>query len=301
MSALDLAPLLAPIDGEHRAGRWLRYDAVYADIRRMREADDPDLPQGVWKRELKRADWNGVAARAADALASRSKDLLLAAWLTEAWVYLDGVAGLAAGLRLMAALARGFWSDLYPPLDGESVAARLRPVAWAADKLLIPLKSIRITAAGDEKPLTWADYERALYYENLEKSHPESARAAYANGAIAHERFTAAALMTPASFYKRLTDDLGDARAAVDELEATLDELAGAEETPSFAELRELLDTVAAFAEKRGVAAAPEGDADLAPLREAAEALLRTHSRDELLKALLAVPGMQRDEEEPMR
>ena len=57
---------------------------------------------------------------------------------------------------------------------------------------------------------------------------------------------------------------------------------------------------MAAFAEKRGVAAAPEGDAGLAPLREAAEALLRTHSRDELLKALLAVPGMQRDEEEPM-
>jgi type VI secretion system protein ImpA len=314
MTAIDLGPLLAPVAGANPAGQWLRHDPLYADIRRMREADDPNLPQGVWKRELKRADWRGVEELAYAALATRSKDLLLAAWLTEAWLRRLGFAGFAAGLRLMTALCRGFWNDLYPPLDGGSAAGRVAPVHWVAQKLVLPLKDIVVTApAGDDsRPLTWADGERARYYENLEKSHPESAAAAYRKGAVTHPEFIISASRTPAAFFAALAADLAESARALDELEATLVRLAGDEETPSFAPLRDVLDAVEAFVERmanrEADAAPPPAPAAIANpgeallrLREAAEFLLRTQSPEELRAALSALPGMSgENEEEPM-
>ena len=103
----DIDALLAPVSAENPSGESLRFDAVYDDIKRMREEEDAALPQGVWQRELKRADWSGVAALASQTLATRSKDLQLAAWLTEAWTRLFGFAGLAHGVRLIAALCDG--------------------------------------------------------------------------------------------------------------------------------------------------------------------------------------------------
>jgi type VI secretion system protein ImpA len=245
----DLAPLVAPIAGERPAGEWLRYDAVYDEIRKLRESDDPNLPQGVWKHELKRADWNGVADRASQALATRSKDLQLAVWLTEAWLHRNGYAGFAAGIRLISALCREFWDGLYPPLEGESAEARLAPLAWAAEKLVLPIKSIAVTApAGEDSvPLTWADAERALYYENLEKSHPESAATAYSTGVVTHPQFLMSASLTPAAFYGPVAHDLTEARAALDDLEETLVQLAGAEHTPSFGQLQTALQAISSF------------------------------------------------------
>ncbi len=142
----DLAPLLAPIAGEHPTGESLRNDAVYSEIRRLREEDDPNMDRGVWIHELKRADWQGVADRASQALTTRSKDLLLAAWLTEAWLHRSGFAGFAAGVGLISALCREYWEDLYPALEGESLDARLSPLVWAAEKFVLPLKSVLVTA-----------------------------------------------------------------------------------------------------------------------------------------------------------
>src|SRR5437764_2777266 len=167
----DLASPLAPIAGADPTGTWLRHDAVYSEIRKLRESDDASLPQGVWQHELKRADWSGVAERASQALATQSKDLQLAVWLTEAWLHRSGYGGFAAGIRLIASLCREFWDGLYPPLDPDSAEGRLAPLAWAAAKLVVPLKSVAVTApAGeDSAPLTWSDYERGLYQDNLEK------------------------------------------------------------------------------------------------------------------------------------
>jgi type VI secretion system protein ImpA len=248
--AFDLAPLLAPIAGAQAAGTWLRHDAVYSEIRKLREADDPNLPQGVWKHELKRADWAAVAERAADALATRSKDLQVAVWLTEAWLRRSGYGGFATGIRLITALCREFWDGLYPPLDPESADGRLAPLVWASEKLVLPLKGVPVTApAGeDSAPLTWSDYERALYYDNIEKRGAAPAGSASASGIVSHPQFLISVSLTPAAFYAPLAQDITESQAALDELEETLDQLAGAENTPSFGQLRTVLETVAAFA-----------------------------------------------------
>ena len=242
----DIAPLLAPIAGEHAAGEWLRFDGAYDDIRKLRESDDPSLPQGVWKRELKRADWPGVAGRTAAALATKSKDLQLAVWLTEAWLHTGGFAGFAAGMSAIAQLCDAFWDELYPPL-GEG---RFAPLAWAADKLVLPLESVAVTnpATEDATPLTWSDRKRALYYQNLEESHPEAATSAYQSGAPTVAQFSNSVAATKADWYTTLARDVAAARAAVDAVDSTLARHSDDTGVPNFGPLIETLDAIGAFA-----------------------------------------------------
>jgi type VI secretion system protein ImpA len=244
----DLAPLLAPIAGEHPTGDSLRNDAVYSEIRKLREEDDPNVDRGVWTHELKRADWQGVADRASQALATRSKDLLLAAWLTEAWLRRSGFAGFAAGVRLISALCREYWEGLHPALEGESLDARLSPLVWAAEKFVLPLKSVPVTAPSeDSAPMTWADCEHALYYDNLEKRGvaPAGARG---REAVTYPKFLISASLTPATFFATLAHDLAEAAHAIDDLDETLSQLAGAGKSPSFGQLQEVIETIGAFA-----------------------------------------------------
>ena len=53
---LDLEALLTPISAGKPAGEPLRYTGVYEAVEAARREDDPALPQGVWKTDLKRAD-----------------------------------------------------------------------------------------------------------------------------------------------------------------------------------------------------------------------------------------------------
>ena len=79
-----------------RRGVSLRYDPVYDQLRKLRKADD-ELPQGVWKSEPKRADWNALEELCLDVIETRSKDIQVAAWLLEAWIHLYGFAGAGRG------------------------------------------------------------------------------------------------------------------------------------------------------------------------------------------------------------
>jgi len=52
-----------------------------------------------------------------EAIAKKSKDLQVAAWLVEALVRRDGFAGLIEGLALIRGLIENFWDTLYPELE----------------------------------------------------------------------------------------------------------------------------------------------------------------------------------------
>ena len=78
--------LLNPIPGENPSGANLRYERVYDQIKEARTEDDESIPTGAWQRTVKKADFVLVIKLAGEALATKSKDLQLAAWLTEAHV-----------------------------------------------------------------------------------------------------------------------------------------------------------------------------------------------------------------------
>ena len=92
--------LLAPIAGPNPSGKNLKYDRVFDEIKESRR-EDVDVNQGEWKTALKTADWGKVVKAAGEALAKRSKDLQLAAWLIDALVRREGFAVLAPSFVLL--------------------------------------------------------------------------------------------------------------------------------------------------------------------------------------------------------
>lgn len=108
--------ILAPIEGDNPGGKDLRYDPVYDKIKEARREDD-DLSQGVWQTERKVADHVLVIKLTQEAIAKQSKDLQLAAWLTESLIKRNGFEGLKEGLDLCRGMVEAFWDHLYPELD----------------------------------------------------------------------------------------------------------------------------------------------------------------------------------------
>src|SRR6266513_2388772 len=101
--------LLSPIPGPNPSGENLRYAPVYDKIKQARTEDEDTTPQGDWQRERKKADWPTVLKLAGEALATKSKDLMLASWLGEALTKREGISGLADALELQRGLLEQFW------------------------------------------------------------------------------------------------------------------------------------------------------------------------------------------------
>lgn len=261
VEGLEIDPLLAPISDEAPAGVWLRFEPVYDEIKRLRAEEDAGLPQGVWQRELKRADWPAVADLCTAVLTGTSKDLQVAAWLTEAWIHLHGFPGLERGARLLAGLCRGFWTDLYPSLaqegDTEDAEARLAPLTWAADRLQLPLKRVQVTAPTGEDATAygWKDWEAGLYLANLSRLDAAGAAKEQERGMVPQAKFQVSISLTPAPWFAKIAAEAAGALAALDELDAELAVRCGPA-APSFTPLRSPLAAIRAFAvrvlEERG-------------------------------------------------
>lgn len=164
-SGLDVQALLAPVPGDDAAGKSLRYDPLFRAIADARRHDDESLPMREWERPLVRADWKRVAALASEALATRSKDFQLAAWLCEAWTHLHGVSGFCAGTRLLGALADAYWDGAWPRIDDGDADARSAPLAWLNETMPTVLAlHLPLLSLPDDEPvrLTLDLWERSL-------------------------------------------------------------------------------------------------------------------------------------------
>jgi type VI secretion system protein ImpA len=249
---LDLEALLTPISADKPAGESLRYSGVYEAVEEARREDDPALPQGVWKTELKRADWREAARLCLDALETRAKDLQLAAWLLEAWIHLEGLPGTTAGLSVLAALCESFWETVHPlPQEGDA-GYRMAPLEWVADRLPDAVRGIAVTAPGgsdDARACTYADLEGARHLDRLAKTDPEGARAVEARGRVTFDRFLVSVSLTPTPFYVTLVGDSRRALDALDVLAGLLSRLAAAD-APSFQRLGDALFALRHFAER---------------------------------------------------
>ncbi len=78
---------------------------------------------------------------AQDTLATISKDLQLAAYLTEALLQTERFAGLRQGLDLTYRLLTEFWDTVYPVIEDGDRELRARPLAWIGTMLDFPLRS----------------------------------------------------------------------------------------------------------------------------------------------------------------
>ncbi len=122
--------LLHPISDAQPGGADLAFSPELDAIAHARKFDDPSLDQGEWVTDLKEADWGFVVERCAQLLETRSKDLRLAVWLTEAAAYRHQLQGLAEGWRVLAGLCERFWDQgLFPESDDDH-EQRIGNLAW---------------------------------------------------------------------------------------------------------------------------------------------------------------------------
>ena len=127
-AVIDLEAMLQPISEESPSGESLRYAGIYDEITEARRADD-NLNQGEWQTELKVADYRRVVELAVPAITSQSKDLQIAAWLSESLVKIYGFAGLRDSIKLLTGLQDKFWETLHPEIDEGDMEGRANAIA----------------------------------------------------------------------------------------------------------------------------------------------------------------------------
>jgi type VI secretion system protein ImpA len=240
--------LLAPIAGPRPTGRDVRYEGDYELIIEARREDNAALPQGVWLHDLKRADWADVQRLCTDSLSTRSKDLQIASWLTEALVHLQGFAGLAHGFALLGELCERFWPDLYPAIEEGDLSGRVAPLEWLNEKLPSLLRSQPIvrSAADPDEHFSWTDYVNAQRLETLRQRDAGSAERSEAAGAVTLARFAACRQRTETALLNRTEAELKAALQALEFLNALLQQHCG-KEAPGLGAIRSAIEDLLAF------------------------------------------------------
>src|SRR5215216_2375709 len=165
---IDVEGLLAPISEDNPAGENFQYSGLHDEIREARRSED-NLEQGHWKRETKVAEWHRVMSLAIDALAHKTKDLQICAWLDEALVKLHGFTGLRDGLRVMRGLHERFWESLYPEIDEEDLDARVNSLIWIDEKLGLALKEVPVTMSMTGASYSFLQWQDTTNYDVPEK------------------------------------------------------------------------------------------------------------------------------------
>ena len=235
--------LLNPIAGENPSGQNLRYAPVFDKIKEARREDD-DAAQGDWKRERKVADWPLVVKTAEETLATKSKDLQLAAWLTEALLKTQGVGGLRDGLDLLKGLIEGFWDTLYPEIEDSDLEMRVAPLEWVGSRLERAVREVPLTRGG----YSWLAYKESrkvpTEQEAAEASSKAEAReAAVAEGKLTPEEFDKSFDSSPKAYYVQLAADFDTVLESL----AALDDLCAekfADVAPGYGPLRHTLEEV---------------------------------------------------------
>jgi type VI secretion system protein ImpA len=249
--------ILNPIEGQNRAGVHLLHEALFAEIKEARRADDDGFRR-PGDEKPKSADWSKVYELSSTALATKSKDLELASWLTESLLHREGFSGLKAGLDVLTGLLEQYWDALYPPLvqdDEDPAGDRAARLTWVGQVWSRPDKG-RVTAIQDV-PLTRKGYGLFRYKESQKVGSEAGCEGDEAKlaarkklideGKIPAEEFQRAFDDTPKDWYKSLNADLNGSLASLAVLEAAAKRLMP-NDPPAFADMRGELQAVQAIA-----------------------------------------------------
>lgn len=243
---MDLEAVLAPIPGDNPAGADLRYSSVYVDIKEARRADDL-LNRGEWQTSvIKRSDWDKVITISVEALSRKTKDLQIAAWLTEALIKTEGFGGLSSGLKVINEYLTAFWNDLYPVIEEEDLEFRAAPLEFLNDKLWTAIKDIPLTDSSVTPGYSWLKWQESRQVGaessvlnqrgDVDEEKKQRRQELIDEGKITTEDFDAAVSASSKDFYKSLANDLRTCREEFLNLDRIVDEKFG-REAPRLAEL----------------------------------------------------------------
>jgi type VI secretion system protein ImpA len=247
---IDIDALLAPIPGDNPAGEDLRYAPVYDEIKEARRADDP-LDRGEWDHELKTADWDKVVALSVEALTEKSKDLQIAAWLTEAITRTRGFRGFASGLSVLTGLLSNFWDEVYPEIDEGDLDYRVGPLEFLNNHLWLALKEIPLTDPRALSGYSWIKWQesREVGYEkdtvnqygDVDDGKKAARNEKIGEGKLTAEEFDNAVAASSNEFYAELGKTVASCLEEFKTFDETVDEKFG-KEAPRLSEIRGALE-----------------------------------------------------------
>ena len=235
--------ILNPISEANPGGENLRYAPVYDKIKEARRQDD-DLAQGDWQIERKLADYPLVIKLATEAIATKSKDLQLAAWLTEALLNTQGYAGLSDGLNLISAIVENYWETCWPEVDDGDTEMRSAPIEWVGQYLAISAKRVPLIKGGHD----YLKYVEAKAvgtepeYEASE-SKKEAYAAAVSEGKMPYEEFEKLLIQTPKENLDTLLESIDVCLQTMEDSQGLFEEKF-ADYPPSYSKLKESLEEV---------------------------------------------------------
>jgi type VI secretion system protein ImpA len=244
---LDLEALLAPIEGDNPAGAALRYAGDYDEIKSLLPKPDRD----AFEASGQEGQWPKLVQVTSQKLRQKSKDLTIAAWLTEGLVHQHGFPGLRDGLLLIQGLCERFWDNVYPLADDGDLEVRAAPLQallernaplWLGE---IPLAKANIKQADSDEqiPVTY-NLWHAIVIGQLEDKKP-------LQGPMED-----ASAKSPTDFLQDLHSDIEEAEAALAALNDLLNEKFGSA-APSTVAAAEILakckSRIASVLLKRGV------------------------------------------------
>lgn len=271
--------LLLPIPGDNPSGENLYSSPLFEEVREARRQDDTG-PQGLWEHDVKMADYDAVIKLTTEALSTKTKDLFLACWLSEALLNKRGFAGLNDGLVYIRQLIEQFWDTLYPELEDGDAEFRASPLDWFGNYLepskgsspALAVRTMAVTSDG----LTWLRYSESRTVPTQEDANEsdvkrESRAKALAERKLPPEDTDASVQQTPKAFYVKLHKDINDSLASLKALDALATEKFG-DVAPSFSKLRagltEVGTTVGIILKKKREL---EPDAEPEPVAEGTE------------------------------
>jgi type VI secretion system protein ImpA len=206
--------VLAPISTEKPAGEDLRPLRDWVDLRKAR----PNLSDTADKRDWQPAnpvktDWSTYKAVVEKALCTKSKDLELGVFLTDACARLHGFAGIRDGIWAVRGLITEFADKgLYPLPEDGNLEARYGKLDWMNEKLAEVMREVPITM----RPAPAVNYSMNYRDESLRQ-----------NGMITVSEFDSAIAAGSREQYEALGRDLEEARTELEQLEQVVNEQFG--------------------------------------------------------------------------
>ena len=124
-----------PIRSESPAGEDIRDQEDFLGLQA-----EVNRSQTVSSGERTVVDWQKVRSMAETILGEKSKDLLVAAYLSVALSRTGGPPGVSAGLRVMRDVIGDYWESLFPPIG--RLRARRNALSWWMDQMQEPLTTL---------------------------------------------------------------------------------------------------------------------------------------------------------------
>lgn len=226
---IDLEALLAPIPGNDPCGVSLRWEPVYDQIRNARTVEEDILVGGAAGSD--EVNWGEIARLAIGVLTDKSKDLMIAAWLTEALLALYGFAGVRDGLCVIHGLLSQYWEGMFPLPDDGDLEPRVAPLVWLMDAdrgARLPNRLREAPLFPDAETVFSWRYWKSRYV--APKRDEESDEAFAGRKAEAEERerlFEEAASSASVEYVTSLYEDVQEAKQVLSDLDVLVTERFG--------------------------------------------------------------------------